>query len=111
MKTCHRCSAPWESAAVRQPGVKETCERCSAYLHCCLNCRFYDTSKPKQCYIPNLEAVTDKERANFCDEFEFRDAAAEAAGKKESRNAFDALFGESGEEEKGPKTFDDLFGG
>ena len=108
MKTCHRCGVPWESSATREPGTKETCEACSAYLHCCLNCRFYDTSKPKKCYIPNVDNVTDKEGANFCDEFAFRDKAEEESTAPD-RRAFDALFGGADDETTGPASFDDLF--
>jgi hypothetical protein len=71
MKYCHNCHTEWEG--VTQPGIRETCDKCSADLHICLNCRFYDERKPNQCQIDNVDPVTDKERANFCEEFQFAD--------------------------------------
>jgi len=112
MKVCHRCGTPWESSTPT-PGVKETCEQCSAYLHCCLNCKFYDTSKPYDCYIPNIDPVTDKAAANFCDEFTFADQSEKEGAtdkNQRSRDAFNELFDEEPDEDNGPKSFDDLFG-
>ncbi len=108
MKACHNCGREWTSEAALQPGVKETCEGCSAYLHCCLNCRYYDTTKACDCYIPNIDPVSDKEKFNFCDDFSLRDSD-EAAPKAADRGDFDALFGETPPEETGPADFDDLF--
>lgn len=111
MKTvCHRCGAEWSSETALQPGVKEACEKCGAYLHCCLNCKFYDTSKPYDCYVPNIEPVTDKEGANFCDDFTFRvEGAKEDPGNKPGRESFDALFGDEPDDDGGPSSFGDLF--
>ena len=106
---CHKCGAPWESDK-RQPGFKETCTGCSAYLHCCKNCRFHTPSAHNQCYIPNTEYVADRKGLNFCEEFEFRSGPvksdANAEKQQEARNKLDALFGE---EDKKPISFDDLF--
>lgn len=97
MRTCHRCGHPWESEK-KVPGVKEFCEQCSAYLHCCLNCRFHDPSAHNQCAIPTTDWVGDRAGANFCDEFEFRDIRAEKASSDESnatRRKLDSLFGDT----------------
>jgi hypothetical protein len=108
MKRCHSCGCVWESTK-RQPAVKEFCEGCGAYLHCCLNCRFHDPAKHNQCAIPNTDWVADKEGANFCDEFEFREAPAangEPAAQAEARNRLDSLFGER---EADPADSEDAF--
>lgn len=96
MRVCHRCGTPWDSIK-RVPGVKEFCERCSAYLHSCLNCRHYNPSYHNQCAIPTTDWVGDKEGANFCDEFEFKDAAqpADNTPSTAARNALDSLFGDA----------------
>jgi len=114
MKRCHRCGREWEGGK-RQPAVKDFCEGCSAYLHCCLNCRFYDKSAHNQCYIPNTEWVGDKEGANFCDEFEFADADAvgpDGTQQGKAKSKLDALFGEKSDasEDRAPSDFDKLFG-
>ena len=113
MKRCYKCGEPWVSEK-KQPAVKEYCETCSAYLHCCLNCRFHDKSRHNECRIGTTEWVGDREGANFCDEFEFRDAegvsgVSGAAGK--GKEELDSVFG-GGEEESGPglDDFKKLFG-
>ena len=92
MHVCFNCQHPWESS-LRQPAVKEICERCGAYLHCCKNCRFHRKGYPNECYVPDTEKVADKARANFCDEFEFRTAGADSVSPLESRDALDRLWG------------------
>lgn len=114
MKACHKCGTEWVSAK-RQPSVKEFCVQCSAYLHCCLNCRFHDPHAHNECFIPNTEWVADRRSANFCDEFEFRDFApgapgsAEAEKRDQARKALDALLGGGEPAPSKPKSLDDLF--
>lgn len=72
----------------------EECRACRAELHVCLMCRFYDTTKARQCAEPVAEPVQDKGRANFCGYFEpvagrFRPASPAADS---ARAALDALF-------------------
>jgi hypothetical protein len=109
MRTCHRCGRPWDSEK-KTPGVKEICENCSSYLHACLNCRFYEPKLHNQCAIPNTEWVGDKAGANFCDEFEFRDAQAamkDRGAATSARQTLDSLFGDAGNESK-PDALDAL---
>ncbi len=65
---CHACSAAhvFDGAVPR----RSTCEKCSADLHCCLNCRFYEPGAYNDCREPTAERVVDKAAANFCDSFE-----------------------------------------
>jgi len=116
MKCCHRCGGEWLSDK-RQPGVKECCAGCNAYLYCCLNCRFHDRYAHNECQIPNTEWVADRAGCNFCDEFEFveRDVV-EGEGEEQVRakDAFGRLFGRDGADgdglvEKGKDAFDKLF--
>ncbi|HEO71574.1 MAG TPA: hypothetical protein ENN80_09945 [Candidatus Hydrogenedentes bacterium] len=97
--------------------MKETCDSCGAYLHCCLNCRFYDEHAHNKCYIPTTDWVGDRAGCNFCDEFTFADAdVRQETGTRqfEARTLFDGLFGDGSEgpssEERGRGTFDRLFG-
>ena len=71
----------------------EECRACRAELHVCLMCRFYDTTKARQCAEPVAEPVQNKERANFCGYFEpvagrFRPPT----GKDYDKAALEALF-------------------
>jgi len=114
MRKCHRCGTEWDSIK-RVLGVKEFCEKCSAYLHACLNCKHYNPAYHNQCGIPTTDWVGDKQGANFCDEFEFRDASAgdsTSAPSEAARSALDSLFGDVAQpsaEQKLDK-FKDLFG-
>lgn len=102
MMRCHKCGREWVTQKrVKEPGVKETCEGCEAYLHCCLNCEHYDPAVHNQCRSTTAEWTVDKEGANFCGDFRFRDAAAERPSARSAdeqgkgRQALDQLFGPS----------------
>ena len=95
MKKCHKCGHAWVSEK-KMPAVKEYCETCSAYLHCCLNCRFYEPKLHNQCAIPTTDWVGDKAGANFCDEFDFRDdeaVARDSGAAASARDMLDSVFG------------------
>jgi len=94
MKRCHACGKEWVSPK-KQPAVKESCEGCGAYSHCCLNCRFHEPHAHNQCYISTTDWVADRAGCNFCDEFVFADRDAQgklADATADARNAFDQLF-------------------
>ncbi|RMD91425.1 MAG: hypothetical protein D6813_07660 [Calditrichaeota bacterium] len=65
---CYKCHT--EIKLDHKPTRQETCPKCLAYLHCCMNCRFYDPNVHNQCREPQAEWVKDKEMANFCDYFD-----------------------------------------
>ena len=76
-------------------GRRDECPFCRVDLHCCLNCRFYDPTAPKQCSEPAAELVRDKDRANYCDYFSFaesRTAGTQGGEIESSRKSFDDLF-------------------
>ncbi len=90
---CFRCKTPNE---VRERvGRRDTCTKCDADLHCCLNCRHYNPSAHNQCNEPQAEWVRDKDRANYCDYFEPRRGAAggEASNRtQDAKTRFEDLF-------------------
>ena len=93
MKICHACKK--ELALGREIGRRDECPHCHADLRCCLNCRFFDRSAPKQCREPIAELVREKDKANYCDLFQFADAATgvQSGGVPENtRKALDDLF-------------------
>lgn len=77
-----------------------TCENCGADLRSCRNCGFYSPGSHYDCHENIDELIVDKERANFCDYFNFSAAgagsnkAAEAKKSEDARKAFDSLFGD-----------------
>ncbi|HNQ01206.1 MAG TPA: hypothetical protein PKN59_02835 [Syntrophales bacterium] len=93
MKRCHACGG--EIRIDRTVGRQETCPRCGADLHACLNCRFYSPGAYNDCREPQAERVVEKGRANFCDFFAFLDDGARdgrAAKKEDARSRLEELF-------------------
>ena len=91
MARCHSCKNPVDAGA--RVGRTDTCPHCDADLHCCLNCRFYDSGSHNKCREPQAERVVDKESSNFCDYFSFAEScASDAAGPRAKHNPLDGLF-------------------
>lgn len=73
---------------------------CHSDLKCCLNCRFFDPSSANQCREPQVDPVLEKDRANFCELFQYREVSALSAPgmggsqseKDRAKAAFDSLF-------------------
>src|SRR6266545_7252438 len=92
--SCFKCGAGYPLEG--RIGRKDTCPKCDADLHCCLNCRHYNRSAHNQCNEPQAEWVRDKDRANFCDYFEPNrgglPAGAPGSEASDARALFDSLF-------------------
>jgi len=60
--------------AVLAPGfdAKGTCPKCNAELHCCKQCRFFDSGAQFECTQPIPERITPKDGKNDCKFYEFR---------------------------------------
>ena len=56
-------------------GFQDVCEGCGSYLHCCLNCRFYDEHAHNHCAEPQAEYVSDPNGMNRCEYFTFKATA------------------------------------
>ena len=96
MLLCYRCGASLERLSLPL-SRRDECPDCSASLHVCRMCRFFDPSVPKQCREDDAEEVGDKEKTNFCEWFvpsetAFDPARADAAARAKSDLA--ALFGD-----------------
>lgn len=94
MKYCFKCRTEWKG--VGKPGRRDTCVRCGADLHVCLNCSFYDPLRSRQCRNDNVEFVKEKDLTNFCDEFAFADRQPSAVPAHDktppAKQAWDKLF-------------------
>ena len=82
-KVCHACGTVWDGSPGSQPGREETCVKCGADLHCCMNCSLYDPAAPHQCTSRTTENVKDKEKRNFCEEFMFGSKSGGSAPPKD----------------------------
>ena len=87
MRICFNCRA--ELSGREKVPFKELCPKCEAFLHCCKNCRLYAPEAHNHCLSTTTEPVPDVERANYCDEFNFREIEVEKPAKssRRSRNA------------------------
>jgi len=106
-----RCS---NCGAVLTPGFDPggQCPKCNFQLHCCKQCRFFDSGAQFECTQPIPERISPKDAKNTCTFYEFRmtiekdtaptsysqpaqtAAAAEAAPSRplDARQAFENLF-------------------
>jgi len=100
MRICHHCG---RELSIVSPKVERTagCPSCHSDLKCCLNCRLHDPGANNQCREPQAEWQAEKDKANFCEFFEFREIATLTqpgmsgahSNEGSARAAFDALFG------------------
>lgn len=98
MKLCHRCGG--ELKLLSELQRTDSCPYCHSDLKCCFNCRFFDPALNNQCREPQAEWCPDKEKANFCEFFQFREVSVlglpghggAQSEQGRARAAFDGLF-------------------
>lgn len=74
-------------------GRRDECPNCCGDLHCCLQCIFYDPAYASDCRETQAEAVSEKDRSNFCGYFEFgRDEQSKETTKFKARAQLEKLF-------------------
>ncbi len=112
---CYRCGHSLESLSLPL-SRRDECPACSASLHVCRMCRFFDPAVSDQCREDDAEHVRDKETANFCDWFKPAVGVFDARGKQAADAAsaeLDALFGgaevDVGEPDEQQQAADALF--
>lgn len=69
---CVFCGGDLSLVDHAQPGRQDECPHCHGNLHSCRQCRFYDAAVRNECREPRAEFVVNKEKANFCEWFEFQ---------------------------------------
>lgn len=86
---CHACRSEVPLASGESVGFRETCARCAADLHVCLNCAHHDPVAYNECRESNAERVLDRDRANRCDYF--RPGAGDGTASEERSRALSSL--------------------
>jgi hypothetical protein len=102
---CWKCGASIADLSLPLRRVDE-CRRCSAPLHACKLCEFYEITVAKQCREPIAELVREKDRANYCDYFQPRSGAYSDQNQTAAQAAKDqlaALFGGTGSKSASPE--------
>lgn len=69
------------------------CPHCGADLHVCLNCMNHAVGKPNECSIPGTEPIRDREKGNFCEEFQAKTDLEKNGGKEDALKRARRLFG------------------
>ena len=75
---------------------RSECRTCTADLHVCIMCRFYNPKLDTKCEHLTADAVREKERANFCDHLKPRKNAHEPVvdvASEKVKTELAALFG------------------
>ena len=93
---CHQCGWEWTCSGL--PGRNDTCPQCHTDLRICLNCARHDPRAAEECTEPKADLVRDKDRANFCEWFNFARRVYQPKGGRdraaEARDKFKKLFGD-----------------
>ena len=66
---CARCGASLASPSIR---IDSQCTKCTADLHSCAQCTWFDTSRTRECAKPIPKRVSPKDARNSCTYFEAR---------------------------------------
>jgi len=87
--SCYKCG---KAAGEGRVEFRALCPGCSAYLHCCLNCRLYDPAIHHECRASaTTEYCPVKDKGNFCEEFVPGSGSATSV-KTKSRAEIEKLF-------------------
>jgi hypothetical protein len=104
---CWKCGAKHELFSGEKVSFRAVCDGCGIWLHSCMNCRYHKVGRPNECMIPGTIAIHDREKVNFCDEFQPKEGGAvEAADPDEASKR---LFGESSRDVSSKKSPEERF--
>ena len=91
MITCVFCNQEIEFEG--RVSRNDTCPKCGRDLHCCLQCKFYDSGSYNECKEVLAERTVDKERANICEYFVLKGSKEDESGRKAiAKQALEDLF-------------------
>ena len=107
MFRCYKCGD--ELVFDVKIGRRDMCPNCYAYLHCCKNCKFWDSSVHNECVENRSEFIRDREEGNFCLYFTFNESDETSASEADAaKEKLAQLFGGGMQpEQKAPQTADD----
>lgn len=92
MRICHNCGTVIDDKLEIFRSTE--CPSCRKELKICKNCRFYSPGSKWDCHETIDEQVIDKERANFCSFFKFKDRQSALNNKpgEKAKVEFNKLF-------------------
>jgi len=65
---CWNCAAAVPET-LGKIAFRAECQKCSAALHSCSNCKYYKPGLPNDCSVPGTEWVRDRQKNNLCEDF------------------------------------------
>jgi len=93
---CHACRNEqiFDVKVGVKVGRRDSCPHCGADLHVCKNCRHWDPNIHNQCREPEASFIRERNEANFCTHFDFKDGdlPAEDNAVTNAKAKLDALF-------------------
>ena len=89
--TCHSCKKV--HAFDGMVPFRAECDACSADLHVCITCRFYDRFVENECREPQAEPVAVKDRRNLCEYWRAKEDAGADDDTARAKAKLNALFG------------------
>lgn len=89
---CWNCGTPLDEPPNQKLSFRATCDHCSAWLHCCCNCKNYYPGLPNNCKIPGTEYIADRQAMNFCEEFAVLGEGPKEKDLKKDKDRFNSLF-------------------
>ena len=90
--TCYSCKTTLDYKEGVQVGRSEECPKCMISIRCCRMCVFYDTTAYNSCKETSADRILEKEKANFCDYFQYGNGDVYKSEKENLLSAADALF-------------------
>jgi len=105
---CFKCKNKLDLPS-KKISFRQTCAICLTDLHVCKNCKHYIIGKPNDCNVLNTAYVSDKEKYNFCEDFEFKENLDTQNKTQTKKNIAKKLFKDSKDDESENTSFDSLF--
>ena len=89
---CWKCK---KEISLEKVSRSDECPLCHADLHVCKACDFYESGAHNDCRETSADMVTEKERANFCDYFRYKDSPGtlRQAQEPSANDSARAMFG------------------
>lgn len=100
---CWKCGEKIDLTGSGKISVRQTCEKCHAWLHCCVNCKNYQPGLPNDCKVPGTDPIRDREAANFCDEFVLMGQKLSSGKGADLSSIAKSLFKDEGADENLPE--------
>ncbi|HEY4220482.1 MAG TPA: hypothetical protein VGO62_04050 [Myxococcota bacterium] len=88
--TCPACKKP-QSFDGMVP-FRAECDKCSADLHVCITCRFYDRYVENECREDQADPVATKDRRNLCEYWRAKEDTAVDDKVADAKAKLEALF-------------------